>query len=290
MKVLTWNIQWGLGMDGRVDLARIARHAREFGDPDVICLQEVADGMNDLPGQDLAGQDLAGQEGADQFAEIARLFPDHQAVVGAGVEIFDEAGKRRRFGNMILSRLPVLQVLRHQLPWPGAEGLNMPRVVIEASIASPFGPVRVMTTHAEYFSADLRAAGIEAIRAVHSQASSRETTRREAGTGPYRLRPGSRSAILTGDFNMRPADATRHRLLEPFGDGTMPFVDAWTARHGDTPHPPSFCIADGRYGTPHCCDYIFVTADLASRVTGIVYDTRTRLSDHQPVLTTFEAA
>ncbi len=28
MRLLTWNIQWGLGMDGRVDLARIVAHAR----------------------------------------------------------------------------------------------------------------------------------------------------------------------------------------------------------------------------------------------------------------------
>ena len=27
MKLITWNIQWGLGMDGRVDLARIVAEA-----------------------------------------------------------------------------------------------------------------------------------------------------------------------------------------------------------------------------------------------------------------------
>ena len=30
MKLLTWNIQWGLGMDGRMDLTRIVRTAREM--------------------------------------------------------------------------------------------------------------------------------------------------------------------------------------------------------------------------------------------------------------------
>ena len=49
MRILTWNIQWGLGMDGRVDLTRIVQHAREFADPDVISFQEVADNMPDLP-------------------------------------------------------------------------------------------------------------------------------------------------------------------------------------------------------------------------------------------------
>ena len=274
MRLLTWNIQWGLGMDGRVDLARIVAHARALADPDVICLQEVADNM----------PDLAGNDGTDGFAAIARLLPGYQAVAGTGVEIFDEAGERRRFGNMILSRLPVRQVLRHQLPWPGVAGLNMPRMLIETSIMAPFGPVRVLTTHLEYFSAELRALGVEAIRAAHAQASSRETTPRDAGSGPYLVQPGSRSAILTGDFNMRPGDTTRLRLLEPFDDGTLPFVDAWTVRNGEAPHPHSFCIADQRYGEPHCADYILVTADLAPRVTDIRYDTGTRLSDHQPVV------
>ena len=276
MRLLTWNIQWGLGMDGRVDLARIVDHARA-SDPDVICFQEVADTM----------PDLAGNDDADQFAAIEALLPGYRAITGAGVETFDEDGTRRRFGNMILSRLPVRQVLRHQLPWTGAPGLNMPRMLIEASIAAPFGPLRVMTTHLEYFASELRVSAVEAIRAAHAAAASREATPRKAGAGPYAVRPGSRSAILTGDFNMRPRDPTRLRLLEPFTDGTPTFGDAWTIRHGETAHPPSFCIADQQYGEPHCADYVLVTPDLAPRVTDVIYDTETRLSDHQPVLIAF---
>ncbi len=42
MRLVQWNIQWCRGMDGVVDPARIARVARELGDPDVCCFQEVA--------------------------------------------------------------------------------------------------------------------------------------------------------------------------------------------------------------------------------------------------------
>ena len=42
MKLLQWNIQWCRGMDGVVDPARIARFAKSFADPDVMCFQEVA--------------------------------------------------------------------------------------------------------------------------------------------------------------------------------------------------------------------------------------------------------
>ena len=41
MKLITWNIQWGCGVDERVDLDRIVRTAREMSDFDVICFQEV---------------------------------------------------------------------------------------------------------------------------------------------------------------------------------------------------------------------------------------------------------
>ena len=43
MEIITWNVQSGLGVDGRVDLGRIAAAVRELGDPDIICFQEVAE-------------------------------------------------------------------------------------------------------------------------------------------------------------------------------------------------------------------------------------------------------
>ena len=39
MKLITWNIQFGVGVDGRLDLARIMAHARSMADFDVLCLQ-----------------------------------------------------------------------------------------------------------------------------------------------------------------------------------------------------------------------------------------------------------
>ena len=267
-------------MDGRADLARVLRHVRHLADPDVICLQEVADNMPDLAG--------LGRE--DQFSAIAAACEDHRPVVATPVEIFDEDGERRRFGNMILSRLPVRQVLRHTLPWPGVAGRTMPRMLLETSVVTRFGPVRIMTTHLEYFAGELRALAVEAIRRVHAEGASRARAPRAEGMGPYAVAPGAASAILTGDLNMRPEDPTRLRLLEPYEDGTPAFLDAWTVRNGDVPHPHSFCIADQRYGPPHCADYVLLTPDLAARVDEVAYDVETRLSDHQPVLLTLRDA
>ena len=47
-----------------------------------------------------------------------RCCPDSRRVGGVAVDHPAEGGRRRRFGNMILSRLPVRQAYRHLLPSP----------------------------------------------------------------------------------------------------------------------------------------------------------------------------
>ena len=42
MRLATWNIQFGRGVDGRVDLERVVEHLHRFTEFDVLCLQEVA--------------------------------------------------------------------------------------------------------------------------------------------------------------------------------------------------------------------------------------------------------
>src|SRR5258705_9473270 len=70
VKLISWNIQWCRGSDGRVDPARIAGVAREMADFDVLCLQEVASNY----------ADLAGSSGEDQYEAPARFVPRYTAV------------------------------------------------------------------------------------------------------------------------------------------------------------------------------------------------------------------
>src|SRR6185312_8590376 len=100
MKLLTWNIQWGRGLDRRVDLARIVDTARAIAGFDVLCVQEVA---NNFP-------DLGGNDDGDQFAELARLLPGYTRVEGYGVDLAGDEGRRRRFGNAIFSRYRVFSI------------------------------------------------------------------------------------------------------------------------------------------------------------------------------------
>jgi endonuclease/exonuclease/phosphatase family metal-dependent hydrolase len=274
MKLITWNIQWALGTDGIMDPARIVSHARAMADFDVLCLQEVADNW----------PELKASPAMDQFAAFAALLPGYQAIEGVALETRDPLGKPKRFGNMILTRLPVVQVLRHLLPWPAFDTNNMPRGLIEAVVMTASGPLRLMTTHLEYSHPGIRREQVEALRHIHASACRRVLSPRSDGAGTYARTPGAMSAILTGDFNMKPDDPLKHRISDSLGEGLSRLVDGWTVMHGAAPHPLTSCIVDQTHGTPHCCDYVFVTEDLAPRLRRIVCDEETRVSDHQPIL------
>jgi endonuclease/exonuclease/phosphatase family metal-dependent hydrolase len=284
MRLLNWNIQWCRGVDGRVDPARIAQTARALGDPDVLCLQEVAANFSTL----------AGSGGEDQFEALAAEFPGFSACSGWSVDVPDDGGGRRRFGNLILSRLPLGRVLRHALPWPpDASTATMPRLALEAEILAPWGVVRLTTTHLEYYSARQRAVQVERLRALHAEACAQASVApppRNDG-GPFQTRTRPHGAILTGDFNLAPDDPLHARLCAPFEDATPRLRDAWQLLHDAAPHPPSFRLYDpGDAGRPpYCCDFVFVSEDLAPRVAALRIDAQCQASDHQPVIVEFSA-
>ncbi len=283
MKLITWNIQWCRGVDGRVDPRRIVAHARAFADFDVLCLQEVAANFPALPGS----------RGENQFEAIARLLPGYTAIPGAAVDALAPDGKRRVFGNLILSRLPVQQALRIQLPWPHDPQArrSMPRIAVEASIAAPFGTVRVMATHLEYYSASQRDAQVEALRARHAEACGHARTEheRDDSQDPFASVPRSVSAILVGDFNFRPDDALHARIRAPFDDGTPELIDAWQQLHPMMPHAHTMAVYDReQFPESYACDYAFVSGDLAPRLHALTVGGDTQASDHQPILLELE--
>jgi endonuclease/exonuclease/phosphatase family metal-dependent hydrolase len=162
MQLITWNVQWCRGIDLVVDPARIVDEARRLADFDVLCLQEIADNYPDPR--------LGGSDGSDQFARLAALLPGYVAIPGIAVDQPGEAGRRRRFGNMILSRLPVAQVYRHLLPYPlDPDVPGMPRIAVEAVVRSAIGDVRIITTHLEYYSLKQRMAQVEALRRIYAE-------------------------------------------------------------------------------------------------------------------------
>lgn len=275
MRLLTWNVQWCRGIDGVVHPARIAREARRM-DPDVICLQEVSVGFSHLPGT----------KGEDQAAALERELSGYSVFFAAAVDIPGPKG-RNRFGNVLASRLPVGRVLRHALPWPPTRAPSMPRIALEAVILAPDGPVRVTSTHLEYYSSRHRAAQIERLRELHCE-TNREDSEGE-NEGPYRRQARPQSAIVCGDFNLPPEDPLHARFTEAFVTQTPKFVDAWQALHPGQPHPHTFRVHEREEGqSPYCCDYVFLTEDLAPRLRSIWIDGANKASDHQPVSVEFK--
>lgn len=278
MKLISWNIQWCRGCDGRVDPRRIVAHARALADFDVLCLQEVA---ANFPG-------LEGSRGENQFEILAGLLPGYAAIPGAAIDVAGARGARRAFGEMILSRYPVAQVLRFQLPWPADPGAtSMPRMMLEATIETPLGPVRVMDTHLEYYSGLQRSAQVEAIRARHAEACGHARRDRafDDSDSPFRSCAQTRSAILVGDFNFRPEDALHARMQAPFDDGSTALPDAWQRLHPGEPHPHTIGVHDReQWPEAYTSDFVFVSSDLAPRLRAVAVDPDTQASDHQPTV------
>ena len=281
MKLLSWNIQWCRGVDGRVDPQRIARELRAMADPDVICLQEVARGFDAL----------AGSQGEDQFALLAAAFAGYTAIEGIAVDVPGEGGARRQFGNLLLSRLPLRQAWRHLLPWPADAGhADMQRIAVEAVIESPdVGDLRVTTTHLAYYAAAQRLAQVNALRDLHAAALGHRQPpeRADSSRGPFHWRQRPGPGIVTGDFNCEPDSPGHARMLAPFDDGSPALRDAWQVTHPGQPHAPTAGLFDTvQWPRALACDFIFVSADLAPRITAFEVDHASDASDHQAVVLT----
>jgi endonuclease/exonuclease/phosphatase family metal-dependent hydrolase len=286
MRLVNWNIQWGRGVDGRVDLARIVREARALCDFDIFCLQEVTRGFHAGP----ARGGLAGGPSADQFAELAALLPQASVIdaIGSDLPPVGAARDRRQFGNAIVSRLPVRQVLRHSLPWLADPAKpSMLRVALEAVIETDVGPLRVISTHLEFYSEAQRLAQVTRLHELHKEACdhARRPAKAEKLNSPFADTERPMSAIVCGDFNSAFGDSAYCRMLEPIA-GAPAFVDAWTC----CAHPGAARAATvGLYDHlqwldgPFACDFIFVTEDLKPRIAGCDVDQNSRSSDHQPL-------
>lgn len=276
MKLITWNIQWCRGTDDRVDPERIARSARALADFDVLCLQEVA----------IRFAGLGGSRGEDQMAALSAALPGWRGHFAPATDLDDGHGERRQFGNAIFTRLPVLQVFRHALPWPADPAApSMARVALELVVQASFGPVRVTSTHLEYYSPTVRAAQIEGLRRLHQEACAHARAPRRPGEPgePFDVVPRPRSALVCGDFNCTPDGPEHARMTAPFGGDPPPFVDAWEALHPDVPQPPTVGVHIDNL--PRATfDFMFATDDLMPRLHGIAVDSAVQASDHQPIL------
>ncbi len=172
--------------------------------------------------------------------------PISRAVPGVAVDVPGDAGRRRHFGNLILSRLSGGAGISPSAALPGRSGpARNAADRARSRRAAPFGDVRVITTHLEYYGTVKRAAQVEALRSIYAEGSG------HARLGPDR-RDGRRtvsrlSAARRDDHHRRLQSSSRTirlhaRMVEPFGDGTPPLADAWELAHPGAAHPATFKI------------------------------------------------
>lgn len=283
-RIITWNIQCGRGVDGRIDLMRIADVIKDMADADVICLQEVS---RFNPGLD-------GGKGADQVADLAAYFPEHQPIFGAALDrAIDGARHRAQFGNLFLSRLPIIQAFCHLLPQPAPPNrcVHMPRQALEVVVDAKDGPLRITTTHLEYHCVDQRLAQATRLREIHSDVLKNQDYGLTApATGPYAATPRPARSIICGDFNSVPDDAVYQSLTTPTSDIHARFMDAWRVANGHVPHPATCGSHDRKQWPegPHCRDFFFLTDELTAQVEDIQVQKETDASDHQPIMLNLE--
>jgi endonuclease/exonuclease/phosphatase family metal-dependent hydrolase len=170
LKLISWNIQCARTPSGAADLNRVAaRLAACFADgADIVLLQEI--GCR-VPARD-------GSMLGDQFAGLAARLPGYRGVRALAQEQPDGDGPARGIGCMTFSRHPILQVRRHALPRPldadtEADRRSMPRIVLETTVATPAGSLRVLNAHLEYFSLRQRLAQVEYLRGLGIEGAER---------------------------------------------------------------------------------------------------------------------
>jgi endonuclease/exonuclease/phosphatase family metal-dependent hydrolase len=288
MKLASYNIQYGFGADGRYD---VERAARVVADADIIALQEVE-------------RFWKRSAGDDQPEILGRLLPDHHWVYGPAFDMdasFRAAdgrlvNRRRQFGTMLLSRLPIAWSRLHLLPMQRTlKPLNTQNAALECMIRTPAGPVRFFSIHLAHIGAGERLGQIEFLMEKHRRAlleggpwSGEDDEPGRGWTNGEAEPECPAAAVWMGDFNCEPGSAEYSRIAgdnpyHPDASYLAGFSDA--AVLGD-PEPGSlYSHVKEIGGRPRRrrLDYCFVGAPLAARVRSHRIDTDEPASDHFPV-------
>jgi len=276
MEIITWNIQAALGVDNRIDVSRIANTIKNFGASDIICLQEVD--RNSSISKAGGNREYSGL--AD---ELAKQFPEYEIFYTAAVDSPNTEGEGRYFfGNMILSKVTVDFVFSHKLPQPpDPTTRTMPRQALELFVSFDDAPLRIVTTHLEYFAIEQRKAQLEYLIRYQKECCERHASPSPPGIGSYVSPPETDRTIMCGDFNME-VGTDHYKYFTSEGSG---FVDAWVSIHQGQPHASTCGIYDLEQwpGGEHCRDFFFLSPLLEPFAAELTVNTDTQASDHQPV-------
>ena len=296
MKIVTYNIQFGLGKDGRFDLERVAD---EVDGADIIALQEVE-------------RYWQRSGNVDQPARLGQILDRYHWAYGPYFDVDASTPRpdgtienvRRQFGNMILSKTPILSTRLFPLPKSALrQRHNMVVGVFEGVVElQNDGALRIYNAHLGARSQHDRIVQINAIRETIRRAPSEggawtgnlahllwETHGQSLWEEDAAPPPMPESFVLLGDFNPEAKDPEYDHLVGPkdgdFGrlSSKEEFVDTWVAAGHDEDEGVTYSdepAASDAKGMR--IDYAFVDQSMENRVLGARIDEAAQGSDHQP--------
>lgn len=282
MRIVSYNIQYGIGLDGKYDVGRIADAVRGA---DVIALQEVT-------------RNNPRNGSRDMVAELCEALPDYFAAYGSNFEV--NIGSRLengraistsfQLGNMVLSKTPIHLSRNLLLPRSRSlETMNFQRGALEALIETPLGFIRFYSTHLDHRSPVERQGQIRFLRQRllnYALEGGGLSGIPEIGLPDL---PYPEAFIVMGDFNMLPGSPEYVELAgRPDHEFGMPLtadlaVDvaqrlavAGLVTWVDPERPED----QSRH---KCIDYIFTSASLARSLKRLWTDRDAVGSDHLPL-------
>jgi endonuclease/exonuclease/phosphatase family metal-dependent hydrolase len=281
MKFVSFNVQYGIGLDGEFDPGRIVA---ALDGADVIAMQEVS-------------RNFPKNSRADLPDIFSGLLPDFFHVYGAGTKTEGGSAKvdgrmRMRhieFGNMVLSRYPILATRNILLPRSRTyDRLNIQRSALECLILAPSGPIRVYSVHLDHRSPAERIDQIGFLKDClfnYAHDGGAVTGGSEFG---FPELPHSDDFVVMGDFNMMPEQPEYVAMVGP--------KDLYYGRTASAAFPLDALDHLGKRGEGdftweepghpemrQYLDYCFVSGPLAGRLKDGWVDADCIASDHKPV-------
>ena len=281
MKLVTYNIQYGKGKDGLIDINRIAD---EIHGADVIALQEL-------------DRFWERTDYADQVQQLAAAMPEYYWVYGPGVDLHADRhsessrGNRRQFGNLLMSRYPIISSRNHLLPKYGSiDAISIQRSALEAIVKCEDQLLRFYSVHLTHLSAQTRIPQVEKLLDIHQDAVAEgfpvsgnlDGLDWDRGVSDQTV---PAEAIIMGDFNCQPDSQEYQRIVGPKSDysgrivNPCGFVDAWIHCGHDEMSGETSDIR----GKSARLDYCFVSTSLRHSIMSCQVDDQAQGSDHLPV-------
>lgn len=279
MNIVSYNIQFGRGLDHKIDLNRICK---SIDQADIICLQEV---------------DVYWQRSGriDQAKAISEMLPEYYTIFGSSFDVDDSVknsdgtitNRRQQHGDMILSRWPIISSRTFNLAKTHHDDkFNMQMGFVEAVIQTDTQVIRVYNFHAGYLKVEERLAQIEHLARIYNQSPEQKGAWSGKADidgddwGNQKQIPAMPStAIVCGDFNCGLGSDEYASLLSH-----TDLVDCWQIAD-----PANINLStlknemtdDIRISGK--IDHIFVSTDLSEKIRRVEIDYEADGSDHRPV-------